>query len=871
MTPEKYTGIDPYGKESDMAKVVLNNYSFLPLAKIKRDGTYVLTLWILSTSNNKLNIVCGTTNELYDITTEWKRIELIFEANINGSLELGLTTGTYYIWHAKLEKGNKSSDWSPAPEDIEEAANTYTNAKFSILDGKIISEVERVDGISEKVTKFEQDFEGFTWNVDVVRNNLLSDTNVPTMTKKAGPGDKYLSDSDNETYSKGSFVAVSDLPVPGFTHVYRFECKTASSTSTAGRSLCFYSGKKVPMVDGEVYTMSMYARKVSGDGKIRFLIGYSSYPNYDNYIGVTSEWKRYSYTFTYSDSATGGTGGARCYFGASCSVVGVVDICGCKLERGEKATDWCPSDEDTLYTNNYMNFSNNGLTVGNLTNSTLGKNVLIDSDSVDIRNGAEVLARYGENIVLKHGGKDVFTIKDSKFITDAISENRMLYDVSYEVITTNSDGSIVSICLTSRTSSGRYLVANRLYVWHINAIDRYAIFKVPSDCYAIEIYHYPSRPAFLLISAINNDQFDVSCSYADGDAILDTTFNGNVWIENNADVSGTVESIPPLGIGTLNGEHLEIDNNEILAKTDNENPGVLYFNSEGGIVSINNNSVNAFRFNNGVLQGRYMVGNSADIAVYSDWVDLIKYGRNRSILEGDDLEILSPKDIVINPTGSTVFKSSAVLPNASSLAGTNSNGNLRNNIQPCNANNNCVIGYGSYENSEGATHIYGNEIIMMSNNDTNITSNNDIFISALGDVKVPSNFKVGGRYVGNHARIWSGAAFMKADQTATLTKAITDFAYGVILAFSYYNPSTSTSEDYDWEYFFVPRSHVQYNAGKGVVFGGSNPFHSSYWTKCVYIMDTKITGHDNNIANGTGSDGITYKNNSKVLRAVYGV
>ena len=46
-----------------------------------------------------------------------------------------------------------------------------------------------------------------------------------------------------------------------------------------------------------------------------------------------------------------------------------------------------------------MNYDSNGLVIGNLTASSLGRNILIDSDSVDIRNGSTVLASYGDNYV----------------------------------------------------------------------------------------------------------------------------------------------------------------------------------------------------------------------------------------------------------------------------------------------------------------------------------------------------------------------------------------------------------------------------------------------------------------------------------------
>jgi hypothetical protein len=48
---------------------------------------------------------------------------------------------------------------------------------------------------------------------------------------------------------------------------------------------------------------------------------------------------------------------------------------------------------------NYMKFDNSGLTVGDLTEKTLGRNVNIDSSSVNIRNGTNVLAQFAESLI----------------------------------------------------------------------------------------------------------------------------------------------------------------------------------------------------------------------------------------------------------------------------------------------------------------------------------------------------------------------------------------------------------------------------------------------------------------------------------------
>ena len=41
------------------------------------------------------------------------------------------------------------------------------------------------------------------------------------------------------------------------------------------------------------------------------------------------------------------------------------------------------------------------------------------------------------------------------------------------------------------------------------------------------------------------------------------------------------------------------------------------------------------------------------------------------------------------------------------IRGTTTDGSIRENFQPCNQSNNCVIGWGNYSNNDGDTNIYG--------------------------------------------------------------------------------------------------------------------------------------------------------------------
>lgn len=142
---------------------------------------------------------------------------------------------------------------------------------------------------------------------------------------------------------------------------------------------------------------------------------------------------------------------------------------------------------------------------------------------------------------------------------------------------------------------------------------------------------------------------------------------------------------------------------------------------------------------------------------------------------------------------------------------------------------------------------------------------NKVDISALDAI----NTEIAG--LKENKTLWSGAYHMDAEQIISLSESISDQTAGIVLVFSQYDIAGNLELDQGFNYHFVPKIMVTLQSGKSSVFsmGTSNETLSA--NKCLYISNTTITGHSNNIATGTGSTGVTYNNNAFVLRYVIGV
>lgn len=124
-------------------------------------------------------------------------------------------------------------------------------------------------------------------------------------------------------------------------------------------------------------------------------------------------------------------------------------------------------------------------------------------------------------------------------------------------------------------------------------------------------------------------------------------------------------------------------------------------------------------------------------------------------------------------------------------------------------------------------------------------------------------------FSGANSVLWSGAMYMTASQSATLSEPITAQLNGIVLAWSAY--VGGAAQDYDWVYTFIPKNHIFMYEGRGVDCGAfCTASFAHIGAKYVYVSDELITGNDNNNKANSGSS-INYDNNYWVLRYVFGV
>lgn len=119
-------------------------------------------------------------------------------------------------------------------------------------------------------------------------------------------------------------------------------------TSSAANKQIGICQDRIPLNSNNIYTLSCWVRGSSSGLECRLQPYYASSSDNGGYgrFTLNGEWQYISYTVTKSPQNTADYSGSYIYLISS--IAGeTMDICGVKLERGNKATDWCPAPEDT--------------------------------------------------------------------------------------------------------------------------------------------------------------------------------------------------------------------------------------------------------------------------------------------------------------------------------------------------------------------------------------------------------------------------------------------------------------------------------------------------------------------------------------------
>ena len=190
---------------------------------------------------------------------------------------------------------------------------------------------------------FTRDIEETQNEVRVVDTNMLLDTNAPSLAKVYAPYSRYISSAASASYISGDIVEITDTPF-GTRNGAEFTV-VGTPSSTVERAVCWYGNNgTVYLVAGKEYTLSCWARVITPGVDtiyLRFGYGVSSYKN-KVFELISTEWQKYSWTFTADSTALNEEGGTRIYCGGlrilSGETQGKIQSMGFQLISVEDAT-----------------------------------------------------------------------------------------------------------------------------------------------------------------------------------------------------------------------------------------------------------------------------------------------------------------------------------------------------------------------------------------------------------------------------------------------------------------------------------------------------------------------------------------------------
>lgn len=322
----------------------------------------------------------------------------------NGTTEEG-NESILRVANLKLEKGNRATDWTPAPEDLED--------RVSVTETKILQNEESITSLAGRTTTVENKFAGY----------FTKEETNSAITQSANS----ITSSVSQTYTtKTEFksLGVGGRNLVAGTDKNREYIGTASDSSTNYKDV--WSAKTIDIADGTEYVVSFDAKAdVEQTIRCHFYSPNTTTSSTSSTgqrgtgadgscdVTITTEWVRYWVKWTQTPAETQ----KNIIVGRTFDDTDIY-IRAVKFEAGNIPTDWSPAPEDMATSDELASVqSSSDLVETRVTTAETLIEQLTDCISMLVTDG------NGESLMTQTANGWTFSTKEIQDIVDTTSEN----------------------------------------------------------------------------------------------------------------------------------------------------------------------------------------------------------------------------------------------------------------------------------------------------------------------------------------------------------------------------------------------------------------------------------------------------------------
>ncbi|MGP5661708.1 TipJ family phage tail tip protein [Psychrobacter celer] len=354
------TGMTTAGVITDRLTDIKNGQKYTLSFELRTEDIDFLSYnYLMDTDEGNSSVVPSFT---LNMDGQWHTYIVTFTSDINRSQcglmlgTIGTRVGTFEIRRLKLEKGNKATDWTPAPEDVA-ADIDVVSSELTSFKQTTASKDQAQTIVNNQALSRIGDAEG---KITTLQSTKASKTEVSSLARTALQSEwkDYADDKvDNLEIGGRNLLLNSDFTegyeVWGNSTVNSFNHELGFGYRVGGRAIGDRYGimtkaefMKTGLIEGHTYTLSFYGQGTNSVMSYVYLMrdGESNYRLPSILLG--SGFSKHCYiTFTAPFTAN------------NVGVLLATDanredgnnwfaFTGLKIEKGNKATEWSPAPED---------------------------------------------------------------------------------------------------------------------------------------------------------------------------------------------------------------------------------------------------------------------------------------------------------------------------------------------------------------------------------------------------------------------------------------------------------------------------------------------------------------------------------------------